>query len=293
MGRIRPHLWYDTEAREAATLYTSTFPSSRITDDTTLKGTPGADTDVIAFELFDQAFMAISAGPLFTFTPAVSFFVACETKDEVDQYWNALNEGRDPMMPLGSYPFSEHYGWTQDRYGLSWQIGVAGNGTVMQRITPSLLFVGDVCGKAEEALRLYTSLFPKSEVGLLDHYGDGEGPDKPGTLRFGTFTLEGQQFNAMDSALDHKFTFNEAISLMVDCETQDEIDHYWDALSAVPEAERCGWLKDRWGLSWQIVPAAMDEMLRTGSPEQIARVTETFLKMHKLDLAELQRAHDG
>ena len=87
--------------------------------------------------------------------------------------------------------------------------------------------------------------------------------------------------------------FNEAISLMVDCETQDEIDYFWGALSAVPEAEQCGWLKDRYGLSWQIVPTAMDEMMRTGSPAQMARVTEAFLKMHKFDVAELQRAYDG
>lgn len=292
MGRIRPHLWFDREAREAAEYYVSTFPNSRITGSTTLHDTPSGDTEVISFELFGQGFMAISAGPLFTFTPAVSFFVACETKAEVDDYWMTLNEGGDALMPLGSYPFSDHYGWTQDRYGLSWQVGVAGAGEILQRITPTLMFVGDVCGKAEDALRFYASIFPKSEVGPLVHYDTGEEPERPGTLRFGSFSLEGQQFAAMDSARSHDFTFNEAISLMVDCETQDEIDYFWDALSAVPEAEQCGWLKDRYGLSWQIVPTAMDEMMRTGSPEQIARVTAAFLKMHKFDIAELQRAYD-
>lgn len=97
----------------------------------------------------------------------------------------------------------------------------------------------------------------------------------------------------MDSAHDHQFGFNEAISFIVSCDSQDEIDRYWDALSAVPESEQCGWLKDRYGLSWQIVPSAMDQMLRSGTKEQIARVTAAFLAMKKFDLAELQRSYAG
>ena len=97
----------------------------------------------------------------------------------------------------------------------------------------------------------------------------------------------------MDSAREHDFGFNEAISFIVSCETQEEIDHYWESLSADPEAEQCGWLKDRFGLSWQVVPSAMDEMLGNGTKEQIARVTEAFLQMKKFDIAELQRAYEG
>jgi predicted 3-demethylubiquinone-9 3-methyltransferase (glyoxalase superfamily) len=293
MDKIRPHLWFDHQAREAAEYYVSTFPDSKITNSTTIPGTPSGDTEVISFELFGQRFMAISAGPLFTFTPAVSFFVSCETQAEVDEYWKRLGDGGMALMPLGSYPFNEHYGWTQDRYGLSWQIGLTGDGPIGRRITPSLLFVGDACGRAEEALRSYTSIFPGSEIGNLVRYQSGEEPEQDGTLKYGAFTLAGQTFGAMDSALAHDFTFNEAISLMVDCDTQEEIDRYWDALSAVPEAEQCGWLKDTCGVSWQIVPTAMDEMMRSGSAEQIARVTEVFLKMRKFDLAVLQRAYEG
>jgi predicted 3-demethylubiquinone-9 3-methyltransferase (glyoxalase superfamily) len=97
----------------------------------------------------------------------------------------------------------------------------------------------------------------------------------------------------MDSAHTHNFKFNEAISLMVNCDTQEEIDYYWEKLSAVPEAEQCGWLKDKFGLSWQIVPTEMDEMMRDGTPEQIGRVTQAFLKMKKFDLAELRKAYAG
>ena len=110
---------------------------------------------------------------------------------------------------------------------------------------------------------------------------------------FADFMLEGQWFAAMDSAHEHNFAFNEAISFMVYCDTQEEIDYYWDKLSAVPEAEQCGWLKDTYGLSWQIVPTAMDKMMAKGTKEQIDRVTQAFLKMKKFDLAELQKAYEG
>jgi predicted 3-demethylubiquinone-9 3-methyltransferase (glyoxalase superfamily) len=110
---------------------------------------------------------------------------------------------------------------------------------------------------------------------------------------FTDFTLEGQWFAAMDSARTHNFKFNEAISLMVNCDTHDEIDYYWEKLSAVPEAEQCGWLKDKFGVSWQVVPTDMDEMMRDGTPEQIGRVTQAVLKMKKFDLAELRKAYEG
>ena len=293
MHKITPHLWFDKEAVEAAEFYASTFPDSQVTDVRVLHDTPSGDTDVVSFELWGQPFMAISAGPLFTFNPSVSFLVACATTAEVDRLWGPLSDGGTPLMPLDSYPFSERYGWVQDKYGLSWQISHAGEEAITQRITPTLMFVGEVCGKAEEAVAYYTSLFPDSKVGYVLRYGAGEEPDAEGMIRHAGFWLAGQEFAAMDSARDHDFGFNEAISFMVGCDTQEEIDHYWDSLSAVPEAEQCGWLKDRYGLAWQVLPSSMDTMLRTGTPDQVARVTKAFLEMKKFDMAQLQRAYDG
>ena len=293
MDTITPHFWFDKEAIEAAEYYAATFPDSKVIDVTTIPDTPGGDTDVVTFQLWGQSFQAISAGPLFSFNPSVSFAVSCDTVEEVDAIWARLSDGGSIMMPLDSYPFSERYGWTSDRYGLSWQVSYAGGGDVAQRITPTLMFVGDVCGKAEEALGFYTSIFPDAEIGFVQRYGAGAEPDTEGTVQYAAFQLAGQQFAAMDSAQNHEFTFNEAISFLVYCESQDEIDRYWNALSAVPEAEQCGWLKDRYGVSWQIVPANMDELLRTGTPEQVARVTKAFLAMKKFDLAELERAYAG
>ena len=110
---------------------------------------------------------------------------------------------------------------------------------------------------------------------------------------FTDFQLENQWFAAMDSAHEHTFMFNEAISLMVSCEDQAEIDYFWDKLSAVPEAEQCGWLKDRFGVSWQITSRQMNEMLSKGTPEQVNRVTQAFLPMKKFDVAKLQAAYEG
>ncbi len=293
MQKITPHLWFDKEAVEAAELYSSIFANSSVTNVTRLHDTPSGDVDIVSFELFGQPFQAISAGPLFKFNPSISFLISCETKEEVDEIWNKLSEGGTALMPLDSYPFSARFGWTEDRYGLSWQVMHSDEGVTKQGLTPAFLFVGDVCGRAEEAINFYTSIFPNSDVGLIDRWGKDEEPEKEGTVRHGEFSIAGVQFSAMDSARAHNFAFNEAISFMVPCEDQAEIDKYWDALSAVPEAEQCGWLKDKFGVSWQIVPTGMDEMLSTGTEEQIARVTESFLKMKKFDLAELQQAFEG
>ena len=293
MPQLTPHLWFDQEAVEAAEFYVSTFPDSRVANVTVLHDTPSGDAATVSFELCGQPFMAISAGPLFTFNPSVSFAVACATVQEVDALWGRLAEGGTALMELGAYPFSERYGWVEDRYGLSWQVMYDAEGQAGQRITPTLMFTGDVAGKAEEAIAVYVSVLPDSEIGDIVRYGDDEEPDREGTVKYAGFTLDGQSFAAMDSARVHDAGFNEAISIMVSCEDQDEIDRYWDALSAVPEAEQCGWLKDRYGLSWQIVPSVMGEMLTSGTEEQIRRVTKAFLPMKKFDVAALGRAYDG
>lgn len=291
--KISTHLWFDKEAKEAAALYTSIFKDSRIKNTTTLHDTPSGSVDVVTIELSGQEFTLLSAGPLFKFTPAVSFLVACSTREEVDALWGKLSKGGTALMELGEYPFSERYGWVQDRYGLSWQVMFMGDRPIKQKITPTLMFVGKQAGKAEEAIKFYSSVFHDSKTGSILRYGKGEAPDKEGTIKHAAFTLEGQEFAAMDSAREHNFTFNEAISLMVHCDTQKEIDYYWGKLSADPKAEQCGWLKDKFGLSWQVVPTIMDRMMQDKDKKKIARVTEAFLKMKKFDIAKLEKAFEG
>ena len=163
------------------------------------------------------------------------------------------------------------------------------------------MFVGKVCGKAEEAINHYAEGFKNSPAGATDstnvnilaRYGRGEEPDREGTVRYASFTLLGQEFGAMDSAREHKFAFNEAISFMVPCDTQGEIDYFWERLSADPKAGQCGWLKDSYGLSWQIIPTIMNEMLAGNDKDRTARVTQAFLKMKKLDIDALKQAYEG
>ncbi len=155
------------------------------------------------------------------------------------------------------------------------------------------MFVGSVCGRAEEAMRFWTSLFPDSHVDMIQHHGEGEGPDKPGTVKYAEFSLLGHDFAAIDSAYEHPFAFNEAVSFMVYCDTQEEIDYYWNKLSAVPEAEQCGWLKDKFGLSWQIVSSEMQQMLAGDDRVRVDRVTQAFLQMKKIDTATLRKAFEG
>jgi len=300
MQRIVPHLWFDTQAEEAAKFYASVFPNSAVESVVTLHNTPGGDSVAVSFNVNGYRFQAISAGPLFTINPSISFMVNFDPSKLEDaeknlRYaWANLSGGGEVLMPLDSYPFSPLYGWTQDRYGVSWQLMMsAPEGGDRPFITPALMFVGDLTGKAEEATDFYLSVFEGAERGVISRYEAGQGPDVAGTVNYTDFTLEGQWFAAMDSALEHQFSFNEAVSLLVNCDSQDEIDRYWQRLSAVPEAEQCGWLKDKYGVSWQITSSAMDEMLVHGTPEQVDRVTQAFLPMKKLDVKTLEDAYHG
>lgn len=189
------------------------------------------------------------------------------------------------MMELGTYPFSKRYGWIQDKYGVSWQV-IHTEGDFKQRVMPVLMFTKDVCGKAEEAINDYASVFPEAKVQVFARYAKGEGPDKEGTVKYAQFILDGQEFGAMDSARMHDFGFNEAVSLIVNCKDQKEIDYFWDRISAVPQAEQCGWVKDKYGVSWQIIPANMGELMAK-NPE---KTTPIMLEMKKIIIADLKKA---
>ncbi len=291
MAKLVPHFWFDREAREAATFYTGLFPDSRVLSTTTLGDTPSGEVEVVVFELAGQRFEAISGGPEFHFNPSISLMVSCATAQEVDTLWQALRQGGTEMMPLDAYPFSPRYGWLADRYGLNWQLMLIPGETPAQRIAPNLLFSGAVNGKAEEAVRFYAEAFPRSQIHLISHYAPGEALAATAQVNYAGFTLLDAPLVAMDNAMDADFGFNEAVSLIVYCDTQQEIDTYWSLLSHVPEAEACGWLKDRYGLSWQIVPSQLEIMMTHGTPEQIERVTTAFMQMKKFDIAALEKAY--
>lgn len=288
--KITPCLWFGSEAGEAAQFYTSIFPDSKIIQKEkysaeTPSNKPIGSVMTVEFEILGYRFLGLNGGPYFKPNPSISFHVKCGAKDEVDAIWQKLSQGGKVLMPLDKYPFSERYGWVQDKYGFSWQVIFVGSIKSGKRITPVLMFVKDVCGKAGEAISLYTSVFKDSSISMILKYEKGEVPDKGGTVKYAGFALMGQEFGAMDSAHEHNFNFNEAISLMISCKGQEEINYFYDKLSAVPEAEICGWLKDKYGVSWQLVASDMDKFIRK------KEAMEALLKMKRLDIAKLKEAY--
>jgi predicted 3-demethylubiquinone-9 3-methyltransferase (glyoxalase superfamily) len=299
MQKIIPHLWFDTQAKEAAEFYVSIFDNSKITNTITLTDTPSGDSDLVSFELSGYSFMAINAGPVFKLNPSISFMLNYDpSRDEQAEehlrtHWEKLSEGGKELMPLQEYPFSKLYGWIQDKFGVTWQLILTKpEGEERPFILPELMFTQGMNGKAEEATDYYLSVFKDARRGSLARYPAGSG-DMEGNIMFTDFQLEGQWFVAMDGGKAHDFSFNEAISLLVNCDSQEEIDYYWEKLSAVPESEQCGWLKDKFGVSWQISSTRMQEMIGTGTPEQLKRVTQAFLKMKKIDIAALEAAYES
>lgn len=298
MQKIVPHLWFDKEAKQAAEFYASAFPNSKVTNVSVITDTPSGDCDIVSFNVMGYSFQAISAGPYFKVNPSVSFMVNFDpSKDAeaarlIDEVWGKLSEGGKVLMPIDTYPFSKRYGWIEDRFGVSWQLMLTDpEGEERPLIIPSLLFVTEGCDKAEEATDFYLSVFKNSKRGTIARYPAGMEPNKEGSVMFTDVMLEGQWFAAMDgSSAMHDFSFNEGVSFIVNCDTQEEIDHYWEKLSAVPESEQCGWLKDKYGVSWQIVPTAMSELMGSGDKEKMAKVTQAFLKMKKFNIAELEAA---
>ncbi len=283
MQKISPFLWFDHQAEEAARFYASVFENARTGDAVRQNGA----VLVMDFWLDGQKFSALNGGPQFRFTPAVSFYVVCATEAETDAVWQKLAAGGRELMPLDRYDWSQKYGFVQDRFGLSWQITWGNIDDVGQKFTPSLLFTGAQRGRAEEALRFYTELFADASVDGVQHYAAGEeGP--AGTVKHAQFRLNGQTFMVMDNPTDEAYTFNEAVSFVVNCDTQQEVDFFWDKLTADGGQEsQCGWLKDKFGLSWQIIPEALPRLLRDPDPAVAKRAMDAMLRMRKIEIAQL------
>jgi predicted 3-demethylubiquinone-9 3-methyltransferase (glyoxalase superfamily) len=293
MQKITPHLWFDDNAEEAMDFYKSVFKDVEIGKVNRYPvEAPGIEGDVITgtFKIAGYELMVLNGGPEFKFNPSVSLFVNIETEAEVDELYSKLSEGGSVLMELAKYDFSKKYAWVNDKYGVSWQLFLSDQ---KFGVTPAMLFVNKQAGKAEEAINFYTSLFEDSKISQLEKYKEGEG-DVVGRVKFGAFTLAGENFIAMDSGFDHKFDFNEAISFFVDCKDQAEVDKYWNKLTADGGVEsQCGWLKDKYGMSWQIAPRALDELMSDPDPEKAQRVMKAMLKMKKIIVADLEKAYKG
>lgn len=293
MQRIVPNLWFDHTAVEAAEFYTSIFPDSRVLDIQYYpsEGLPdwqagfAGQPVTVEFELAGYRFAAINAGPEFPVNPSVSFManfdpsVDPHAREHLDALWTSLADGGRVLMPLQAYDHSPHYGWVADRYGVSWQLILTDPaGEPRPFIVPTLLFGHTAQNRAGEAIAFYTSVFG-GEVGTMVPYGQQTGTAAAGSVMFADFQLLGQWFAAMDSVVEQGESFTCGVSLLVECADQAELDRYWEQLSAVPEAEQCGWCADRFGLSWQLVPANLGELM------SIPDAYQKLLEMKKIEIA--------
>lgn len=286
---MRPCLWFDTQAEEAAKFYASLFPGSKIgkihhfgPSAAEISGQKEGSVITVELELLGQKITCLNGGPLFKFTPAMSFFVSCETEAEIDELWKKLSEGGEKRMELGAYPWGKKFGWVADRFGLDWQLKLDDG---KREIVPALLFVDGNFGRGEEAARYYTSLFQNSKI-----ESESRDPESR-SFQSCTFTLNGNGFALMEGPGSHGFTFNEAFSIEVHCETQAEIDSLWDKIAADGSPSQCGWVTDKYGVCWQIMPSFFDEI--AGDTPQYEAMMAEMLKMQKLDLEKLKKAYFG
>lgn len=303
--KITPNIWYNGNAEQAGEFYARAFTGAGFRASTVVdarypsEGLPDFQQELAGVALTVGVFIGdtrltlINAGPEFSPNPSISFMLnfdplefggdATVTREKMDVLWAALSVGGTALMDIGEYPFSQHYGWVQDQYGVSWQLMLTNpDGEPRPFVIPALMFDGASQDKAAEASDLYVSLFSQvpggSAVGTRSPYGTPAGKAGPDGLAFGEFRVGDQWFMVADngSGTDHPFSCG--VSLQVDCADQQEIDHFWEALSAVPEAEQCGWLEDRYGVSWQIVPENMGELMsRPHAYEHMMQMTKIVI----------------
>ncbi len=277
-NNIYPCLWFDGKAEEAAKFYCSVFNNSTILSSSSL---------VSKFKLEGKEIMGLNGGPMFKINPSISFFVVCESTVEIEKIFSALMENGSAMMQLDTYPWSEKYAWVVDQFGMTWQLMLGKLSEHTQKISLSFLFVGDQFGKAASAIDYYVQVFPQSSVIWKEMYTEVDGLMN-GNLKYGSFLICNDHFSAMDGSGQHEFGFNEAVSIVLECKDQQEIDYYWALMTSEGSESMCGWLKDKYGISWQIIPKQLAQLMSDKSRSQ--RVMKALLKMKKLNIEELESA---
>jgi predicted 3-demethylubiquinone-9 3-methyltransferase (glyoxalase superfamily) len=272
---IYPCLWFNGQISEATQFYTSLFKESSIHAENAM---------ISKFEIEGTPIKLLNGGALFTKNASISLFVKCSTQTEVETLYQAFMEGGKVLMPLGAYEWSSLYAWVEDKYGMSWQLFLTALAPGEQKIMPSMLFTNEVFGSAKEAMHFYTSVFKENKVFTIDQYNE---PNQTihGKLKFGYFEVLGAQFAIMDGPGEHLFQFNEGISFVIECDGQEQVDYYWDQLSAGGYEGQCGWLKDKFGISWQVLPKALNQLM--SNPQTAEKARNAFTKMNKLIIKDL------
>ncbi len=274
--RLTTCLWFDGKAKEAFLFYKDVFGEVELVSENPL---------AVNYNLFGRRFMHLNGGPDFPINPSISFFISASSQSEIEDIWGKLIQGGNTLMPLGKYPWSAQYGWCADQFGVNWQLMLEHESSC--KVMPSFMFTGKNCGKAAEAIEFYTSMFEKSKVIQISKYEEGE-PDITGYIKYAQFELNDLPFGAMDSSANHEFSFNEGISFVITVDTQEEIDYYWNLLADGGKPGRCGWIKDKFGVSWQVVPSVLGKYMTNSVTAP--KATYAFLQMSKFIIHDLEKA---
>ena len=287
-------LWFDNDAKEAMEFYSSVFNNAKVSS-IAYYGEAGREIHhrekgsvmTVRLELEGHEILGLNGGPMFKINPSISFYVTCKSAQEVEHLFEKLSAGGQVMMPLDKYPFSEKYAWVQDKFGVSWQLNFTDKTT--QKISPCLMFTGKQSGRAADAIAFYNSIFKNSSVDYIVKYEEGE--PAPGTVKHAAFKLDGQQFIAMDSPIEHGFDFSFSTSFMVNCDTQEEIDEMWERLQADGGfPSECGWLCDKFGVPWQVVPSILEKMVTDKDEAKREKVLACIMESKKLEIDKLDAA---
>jgi predicted 3-demethylubiquinone-9 3-methyltransferase (glyoxalase superfamily) len=277
--KITPCLWYDNGAQEAANLYCSVFADTKIASQSPI---------VTELNVAGQSITLLDGGPMYQPNASISFYYCCKNEQELNSIWNAFAQEGTVVTPVGKQYWCDLYGWVIDKFGISWQLAV--EQVTGQKITPYLLFTGEMYGQAEAAIAHYSSIFHNAEVKSLTRFGQEDG-DAEGKVRHAELTIDGQVFMLMDSMFAPDLRFSEGVSLTIHCETQEEIDYYWSHLTQGGEESMCGWLKDKFGVSWQVIPNILGKLM--SDPEKAGKAAQAFMSMRKFNIEQIVQASIG
>jgi predicted 3-demethylubiquinone-9 3-methyltransferase (glyoxalase superfamily) len=277
--KITPCLWYNSQAKEAAHLYCSAFANTKITSQSPI---------VTEITVSGQSITLLDGGPKYKPNASISFYHNCSSVAEFDRAWHTLQKDGEVLIAPGKYPWSEKYGWVADKFGVTWQIGVSQSDRKGDAIIPCLMFTGDQYGNADEAINHYTKIFDKSKVERVQRYSADELPEVPGKIKHAEIFINDQRFMMLESIQSHGIDFTEGISFTVYCETQQQIDYYWEKLTESGEESMCGWLKDRFGVSWQIIPTILGKLMT--DPAKAGKAAKAFMSMRKMNIEQIVQA---
>lgn len=278
---VYPCIWAKENIKEIAAFYKNVFPDVEILSENDL---------AIQCSIQSQKFLIMNGRTGIEINPSISFFAQFNTMEEVKKVWDYFIKEGSILMNLDKYPWSECYGWVADKFGINWQVMLWQKEDEGSKLSPSLMFVKANAGKAEAAINYYKSIFREFKSGGIARYEKGD-TDVEGYIKHSQFYLDGCKLMAMDSSGDHPFQFNDGISLVKECDDQEEIDHYWNGFVAEGKAGRCGWLKDKFGVSWQIVPKNMGKIMSEAKDRK--KIMEALMGMGKLEVEKLVEAGKG